>query len=134
LFIAFSLFDRCVSDALADEKLEKVYDFGSQCSIDLFCSIPALCQRKQIELVPRVMLVHDHLRLSDSLRTMMMTDEHQSGGRAPEVRQSTVAGLPATAGLPPRAQSSKPVVESDNYLERRLRSVTGEHRCDSGQQ
>jgi hypothetical protein len=35
LFIASSLFDRCVSDALADEKLEKVYDFGSQCSIDL---------------------------------------------------------------------------------------------------
>src|SRR5215813_4145568 len=42
----FLPFDRCVSDALVDEKLEEVYDFGAQCSIDLVCSISALCQRE----------------------------------------------------------------------------------------
>jgi hypothetical protein len=42
----------------------------------------------------------------------MMIEEHQSGGRAPQVCQSTVAGLPATAGRrpglghPSRQQSS----------------------------
>jgi hypothetical protein len=35
-----------MSDALADEKLEKVYDFGAQGSIDLICWISSLCQRE----------------------------------------------------------------------------------------
>jgi hypothetical protein len=35
-----------MSDALVDEKLEEVYDFGAQGSIDLVCSISALCQRE----------------------------------------------------------------------------------------
>jgi len=35
-----------MSEALADEKLEKVYDFGAQGSIDLVCSISAFCQRE----------------------------------------------------------------------------------------
>jgi len=61
-----------------------------------------------------------------------MTDEHQSGARAPEVRQSTVAGLPAMAGWRPRARPSKPAAEPDNYLERRLRSAVGEHGRNSG--